>query len=186
MRLKYYLRGLGLGIIFTVIIMTIGNHSSKQTAGSDASEYQNSTQPATESLFKADTETESVSEQESESEKTVPDSSKPDNDISTDDITKDISTSDISDNTPADNTADNASDNNTQPQVNTTFTLTVSPSDTCRMISEKLQAAGVIDDAENFRVYMGQKGADHLIANGDHEIPYGASYDDIINILTQK
>ena len=159
MRLKYYLRGLGLGIIFTVIIMTIGNHSSKQTVGSDASEYQNSTQPATESLFKADTETESVSEQESESEKTVPDSSKPDNDISTDDITKDIST---------------------------TFTLTVSPSDTCRMIAEKLQAAGVIDDAENFRVYMGQKGADHLIANGDHEIPYGASYDDIINILTQK
>ena len=45
---------------------------------------------------------------------------------------------------------------------------------------------GIIDDAEKFRAYMGQKGVDHFIADGSHEIPYGASYDDIINILTQK
>ena len=54
------------------------------------------------------------------------------------------------------------------------------------MIAERLQAAGIIDDAEKFRAYMGQKGVDQFIADGNHEIPYGASYDDIINILTQK
>ena len=31
MRLKYYLRGLGLGIIFAVIIMMIGFHDNKQS-----------------------------------------------------------------------------------------------------------------------------------------------------------
>lgn len=31
MRLKYYLRGLGLGIIFAVIIMMIGFHGNKQS-----------------------------------------------------------------------------------------------------------------------------------------------------------
>ena len=43
-----------------------------------------------------------------------------------------------------------------------------------------------MDDAEQFRIYMGQKGADHFIADGEHIIPQGASYDDIITILTQK
>ena len=50
----------------------------------------------------------------------------------------------------------------------------------------KVFVGGIIDDAEKFRAYMGQKGVDHFIADGSHEIPYGASYDDIINILTQK
>lgn len=36
------------------------------------------------------------------------------------------------------------------------------------------------------QIYMGQKGADHFIADGEHVIPQGASYDDIITILTQK
>ena len=31
MRLKYYLRGLGIGIIFAVIIMMIGFHDNKQS-----------------------------------------------------------------------------------------------------------------------------------------------------------
>ena len=38
----------------------------------------------------------------------------------------------------------------------------------------------------NFVYIWGQKGADHFIADGEHVIPQGASYDDIITILTQK
>lgn len=53
-------------------------------------------------------------------------------------------------------------------------------------IAEKLKALNLVDDAEQFRIYMGQKGADHFIADGEHVIPQGASYDDIITILTQK
>lgn len=43
-----------------------------------------------------------------------------------------------------------------------------------------------VKKAEDIRIYMGQKGADHFIADGEHVIPQGASYDDIITILTQK
>lgn len=177
MRLKYYLRGLGLGIIFTVIIMNIGNHNSNQTATSDASEYQNSTQSKAESLFESDTETKSQK---------VSDSSKPDNNKNTEEMTNVISTDSTSDNTSVDELTEDVSSNNTHPQENTTFTITVLPSDTCRTISERLQAAGIIDDSEKFRIYVGEKGVDHLIADGDHEIPYGSSYDDIINILIQN
>lgn len=62
----------------------------------------------------------------------------------------------------------------------------VTSQDTCRTIAEKLKALNLVDDAEQFRIYMGQKGADHFIADGEHIIPQGASYDDIITILTQK
>lgn len=68
----------------------------------------------------------------------------------------------------------------------TTYTITVTSQDTCRTIAEKLKALNLVDDAEQFRIYMGQKGADHFIADGEHVIPQGASYDDIITILTQK
>lgn len=53
-------------------------------------------------------------------------------------------------------------------------------------LEDKLKALNLVDDAEQFRIYMGQKGADHFIADGEHVIPQGASYDDIITILTQK
>lgn len=68
----------------------------------------------------------------------------------------------------------------------TTYTISVTSQDTCRTIAEKLKALNLVDDAEQFRIYMGQKGADHFIADGEHIIPQGASYDDIITILTQK
>ncbi|WP_455720966.1 hypothetical protein [Agathobacter sp.] len=180
MRLKYYLRGLGLGIIFTVIIMTIGSHTSK--AKTDPA--------ATESLSKANTELSTEYHKSTKQIKdTQADTSKADDsqadDISTSEITNDITTDEITGSEASSDTSDTP-DASAQPEVKTTFTINVSGSDTCRMIAERLQAAGIVDDSEKFRIYMGQKGADHLIADGDHEIPYGASYDDIINILTQK
>lgn len=82
----------------------------------------------------------------------------------------------------------NKSDQETvEPQdAVTTYTISVTSQDTCRTIAEKLKALNLVDDAEQFRIYMGQKGADHFIADGEHVIPQGASYDDIITILTQK
>lgn len=180
MRLKYYLRGLGLGIIFTVIIMTIGSHTSK--AKTDPA--------ATESISGTNTEfSTEIRKSTKQIKSTQTDTSKDDSsqadDISTSEITGDITTDEIT-GSEASSEASDTPDAPAQPDTKTTFTINVSGSDTCRMISERLQAAGLIDDSEKFRIYMGQKGADHLIADGDHEIPYGASYDDIINILTQK
>lgn len=79
-----------------------------------------------------------------------------------------------------------AADASYQREAVTTYTISVTSQDTCRTIAEKLKALNLVDDAEQFRIYMGQKGADHFIADGEHVIPQGASYDDIITILTQK
>ena len=202
MRLKYYLRGLGLGIIFAVFIMMVGyrNHGSSMSDSQIIEKAKALGMVETEdsSGMKTDNKT------DGKTDKKI-DTSEPDTSTADTSTAEDTQTG--TDNTDADNTTDTANADTTapsdaaatdpaasdaagtdaaQPQQNTTFTITVGGGDTCRMIAERLQTAGIIDDAEKFRVYMGQKGVDQFIADGSHEIPYGASYDDIINILTQK
>lgn len=201
MRLKYYLRGLGLGIIFAVFIMMVGyhNHGSSMSDSEIIEKAKALGMVETEdsSGMKSDKKTDNKTDEKSD-KKT--DTSEPDTTIADTSAAEDTQTG--TDNTDADNIAGTADADTTapsdvtatdsvasdaaQPQQNTTFTVTVGSGDTCRMIAERLQAAGIIDDAEKFRAYMGQKGVDQFIADGSHEIPYGASYDDIINILTQK
>lgn len=202
MRLKYYLRGLGLGIIFAVIIMMVGyrNHGSSMSDSQIIEKAKTLGMVETEnsSEMKTDNKTDNKTDEKIDTSES---------DTSTADTSTDEDTQTGTDNTDADNTdgtanadttapsdaaatdpaaSDTAGTDAAQPQQNTTFTITVGGGDTCRMIAERLQTAGIIDDAEKFRVYMGQKGVDQFIADGSHEIPYGASYDDIINILTQK
>lgn len=201
MRLKYYLRGLGLGIIFAVFIMMVGyrNHGSSMSDSEIIEKAKALGMVETEdsSGMKSDRKTDNKTDEKSD--KKI-DTSEPDTTIADTSAAEDTQTG--TDNTDADNIAgtadvdttapsdvaatDSAASDAAQPQQNTTFTVTVGSGDTCRMIAERLQAAGIIDDAEKFRAYMGQKGVDQFIADGNHEIPYGASYDDIINILTQK
>lgn len=181
MRLKYYLRGLGLGIIFAVIIMMIGFHDNKQSMSD------------TEIIEKAKTlgmvEAKNISgtvADEYNSEKT--DSSAANSDASSQ-KTETEQDSQMQDSQTA---QEDTQQEDTQPAADakqetvTTYTISVTSQDTCRTIAEKLKALNLVDDAEQFRIYMGQKGADHFIADGEHVIPQGASYDDIITILTQK
>ena len=181
MRLKYYLRGLGLGIIFAVIIMMIGFHDNKQSMSD------------TEIIEKAKTlgmvEAKNISgtvADEYNSEKT--DSSAANSDASSQKAETEQDSQMQDSQTAQEDTQQEA----TQPAADakqetvTTYTISVTSQDTCRTIAEKLKALNLVDDAEQFRIYMGQKGADHFIADGEHVIPQGASYDDIITILTQK
>ena len=206
MRLKYYLRGLGLGIIFAVFIMMVGyrNHGSSMSDSQIIEKAKALGMVETEDSSGMKTDNKTDNKTDGKTDKKI-DSSEPDTSTADTSTAEDTQTG--TDNTDADNTTDTAAADTTvpadaaatdttasdaagtdaaQPQQNTTFTITVAGGDTCRMIAERLQTAGIIDDAEKFRVYMGQKGVDQFIADGSHEIPYGASYDDIINILTQK
>lgn len=192
MRLKYYLRGLGLGIIFAVIIMMIGFHGNKQSmsdteiiekaktlgmveakniSGTVADEY-NSEKTDSSAANSDDSSQKAETEQDSQ----MQDSQTAQEDTQQEDTQQEAA-----------QPAADAKQETVEPQdAVTTYTISVTSQDTCRTIAEKLKALNLVDDAEQFRIYMGQKGADHFIADGEHVIPQGASYDDIITILTQK
>lgn len=192
MRLKYYLRGLGLGIIFAVIIMMIGFHGNKQSMSDTEIIEKAKTLGMVEAKNISGTVADEYNSEETDSSATNSDASSQKAETEQDSQMQDSQTA--QEDTQQEDTqqeaaqpAADAKQETVEPQdAVTTYTISVTSQDTCRTIAEKLKALNLVDDAEQFRIYMGQKGADHFIADGEHVIPQGASYDDIITILTQK
>lgn len=192
MRLKYYLRGLGLGIIFAVIIMMIGFHGNKQSMSDTEIIEKAKTLGMVEAKNISGTVADEYNSEKTDSSAANSDASSPKNETEQDSQMQDSQTA--QEDTQKEDTqqeatqpAADAKQETVEPQdAVTTYTISVTSQDTCRTIAEKLKALNLVDDAEQFRIYMGQKGADHFIADGEHVIPQGASYDDIITILTQK
>lgn len=192
MRLKYYLRGLGLGIIFAVIIMMIGFHDNKQSMSDTEIIEKAKTLGMVEAKNISRTVADEYNSEKTDSSATNSDASSQKAETEQDSQMQDSQTA--QEDTQQEDTqqeaaqpAADAKQETVEPQdAVTTYTISVTSQDTCRTIAEKLKALNLVDDAEQFRIYMGQKGADHFIADGEHVIPQGASYDDIITILTQK
>ena len=61
--------------------------------------------------------------------------------------------------------------------------ITVVKGEVCRTLAEDLAAAGLIEDAEEFRKYMGSHNYADSIHVGEFEIPRGSTYEEIANIL---
>ena len=182
MRLKYYLRGLGLGIIFAVIIMMIGFHDNKQSMSDTEIIEKAKTLGMVEAKNISGTVADEYNSEKTDSSATNSDASSQKAETEQDSQMQDSQTAQEDTQQAAD-----AKQETVEPQdAVATYTISVTSQDTCRTIAEKLKALNLVDDAEQFRIYMGQKGADHFIADGEHVIPQGASYDDIITILTQK
>lgn len=192
MRLKYYLRGLGLGIIFAVIIMMIGFHGNKQSMSDTEIIEKAKTLGMVEAKNISGTVADEYNSEKTDSSAANSDDSSQKAETEQDSQMQDRQTA------QEDTQQEDTQQEDTQPAADakqetvepqdavTTYTISVTSQDTCRTIAEKLKALNLVDDAEQFRIYMGQKGADHFIADGEHVIPQGASYDDIITILTQK
>ena len=208
MRLRYYLRGLGLGILFAVIIIAI---CGKGTEGSlsDSQIMQRASElgmVSTENVknHTISNDTEAVKKENvQDTEPAVADNSTGNN-AATDNNAA-TGNNAVTDNAqqgqPADSQAQenqagtqNAADASTalQPEADSTpaetqyVTITVSEGEVCRDIATDLQSKGLVDDAEKFRIYMGETGYASFIHNGDFQIPVGASYEEIANILLRK
>lgn len=183
MRFKYYLRGLGLGIIFSVIILSINSKNNRQDLSDTqimekASELGMVMSPEDKETdeekennknnTQETTENQGLQEESSQISETSDDSSLP---------SEIPDSSETANNTPANDVI--STDTPAEP-----ISITVEIGENCRSIAHKIQSAGLISDAEDFRIYMGKKGIANYIKTGTHEIPVGASYDEIANILT--
>ena len=178
MKLKYYLRGLGIGIIVTTIIlvscfsmqkpkmtdeqiiekaaqlgMIMPEQNSAVIAEPEETEQKNEQQIAAEKL-----------QQETETQMEVP--KEPETETPQESVVSDTEN------------AENAEQTQQEP-----FTLVVNRGDVCRTMCENLAANGVIDDSEGLRKYLSEVGYASFISAGTYQIPYHASYEEITNIL---
>jgi len=179
MKLKYYLRGVGLGVIVATLIMTVSsvvhnNNLSTERIMKEAKKL---------GMIMPESETEDYMEASSAEDEDATGSSDVTGSESVKDneSVKDSESETVNEGTQ--NTSEAESESEVTVPAGTLITLTVSPGDYARQVAEKLYASKLIDDAEAFRVYLGNKGYGQRIRVGTFQIPMGSTYDEILQII---
>lgn len=218
MKLKYYLRGLAVGILVTTVVLMIAGKGHGTTMTDDeviarakqlGMVMEDSKTGDKEDLFsgkdnkKEDTEsTQSTEKQEQKTENkndsNPPDENKQETTGSSENQTgqqQDAATQDQQQNADAgqnpdtqqnaDSAQQSAQDSQdaSAPEEPQYVEVIVSPGEYCRAVSEDLASKGLVSDSESFRKYMLEIKQDELISSGVYQIPVGASYEDIAQIL---
>lgn len=188
MKLKYYLRGMGVGIIVTTVVLMIIFSFHKQETLSDD---QIRERAAALGMVMAD----EVSDSGKLSD-TLPDDT-PDTAL---DQTSSIA--ETQDDNEKDNDKDNEKDNKKDDKKDTSddksetkdndvetveqIELSIVGGEYSDAVCKKLKRAGVIDDADDFNKYLSEGGYDSLIQPGTYIIPKDADYDTIIRLITER
>lgn len=181
MKLKYYLRGLGMGIIFATLVMTVSsvvhnNNLSEETIIKEAKKL-GMIMPETEEtkggLWGNKEETETAGNTE---------------DITSTENVEDTETQVEDTEVPA---SEESSFEEKEPVVvqNGNVTLievSVYPGDNARQVAERLYQYGLVEDSESFRLYLGETGYAKVLAVGEYYVPVGATYEEICNVLMRK
>lgn len=208
MRLKYYLRGVGIGIVVTTIIfmISISLHKNEIEPQNAAAENDKSTTVSEAEKNVKETEADGTETEETDTGKTdladtqasdKSDADKPDADKS-DEKKADGSKPDADsseEKKPSEGTAkDDAasgqkpSDTDAKPKDKNTekVRFEIKGGEFSDTICQKLKTAGLIDDAKAFNDFLVQKDYDNGILPGVYDIPKGATYEEIAALLTTK
>ena len=206
MKLKYYLRGLGIGMIVTALILGI-SFSNRQDQTSqimtddqireraaelgmvDSSELtlaalQNSEKQPTEGTPEETTQTQEQNNIEAEPETTVPAETQatvePETTQESEATTEPEPEKTVGPETTAEPEVTEA------PQRTQTASITIQRGDDSGSASRRLYEAGLVENAKAFDNYLCNNGYSRSINPGTYEIAPGASEEEIAKIITGK
>lgn len=167
MKLKYYMRGLGIGICVTTVILIIAfaftnNNISDEEIINRAKKL---------GMVEANTST--ISEAKAN---TTIDNNSSDNNSS------DTNGNAVSSNNISNNESETITNNTTDNDV----VFTINDGESSRVVIERLQDMGIINDAYSFNKYVNDRGIDNLLQNGTFKIRKGISEEDLANLLITK
>lgn len=195
-----YLRGLGIGIVVTALLMgfssgkkqTMTDEEIKSKAAALGMVEQESVlkpviteepEPAetaekpepevSEQQAPADTQAEPETEEASEPEETKAEEGKPEETKKADD-------------TAADNSEEKTEKKDDQVKTSGTFTIEIAGGSGSETVCALLEKGGAISSASDFDKYLCDHGYDHKIRAGKYKIPAGADYETIAHIITGK
>lgn len=157
MKLKYYLRGFGLGIILTAVIMIIVTNSSRKELSN------------TEIIHKAE---ELGMVMNHESKTTAKDDKKS--------TTVNQQLNDLK--KPTNSTNQDKPTNKVQELVS----IVVQKGEVSDTIADKLCQAGLVTDAKVFNKFLTDNKYDGILLTGTFNIPKGSTAEEIAKILTTK
>lgn len=212
MKLKYYLRGLGIGILITTVILSLAGIGRKnmtdeeivkrakelgmvestllsdlpdQTKAEEVRPTEPETPEPETSLQPETSEQENSAEPEAGPgpETLEPEvSPEPEETASTPEIPA------APEETPVapEETPVSPKDGNPDTPAGETVTLVIGRGESSTTVSKNLKKAGIVEDAAAFDRFLCNNGYDKKIITGTYEIPYGASEEEIAKIITRK
>ena len=184
MKLKYYMRGLGIGIILTTLILTIANPKEKL---SDTEVIKRA--KALGMVDAKELEDKSLSKVLENSKLTLAPSVTPTIALTPEPtITPEPTQVPTPKPTLAPTQAVEIPANEDRDGVNTgeLITFSVVPGMSSGKVAAMLVEKGLIKDADDFNQYIVKVGKASVIRVGDYTLPKGASYEDIITKITTK
>ncbi|MBR3770760.1 MAG: hypothetical protein IKL07_00670 [Clostridium sp.] len=178
MKLKYYLRGLGIGIIITTIILMIANSGYKKELTDEeiiARAERLGMVMKEDPLFsnsKLDKDSESMVDTETVQESET---------AANTEVAKETEMLENSE-----EAFETESETETESEIvvaGEVYHLVIPSGSMPRAICNELEENGVIESAESLRKYLGEVGYAKIIKVGEYEIPYGATNEEVYEIL---
>ena len=196
MKLKYYLRGLGIGILVTTVILSLAGVGRKNMTDEEVVKRAKELGMAESTLLSDlpdQTKTDEVRPTEPETslqpETSEPEAGpEPEEPASTPETPAAPEETTTTQETPAapEETPVSTEDGNPDTPPGETFTLVIGRGESSTTVSKNLQKAGIVEDAAAFDRFLCNNGYDKKIITGTYEIPYGASEEEIAKIITRK
>lgn len=195
MKLKYYLRGLGIGIIVTAVIMGIssGGKTEKLTDAQILARAKELEQENDVLTQLTEAETQELEANAEEEKKELP-ATETDTQLETagSEAAKEAAQAEAGKDKPNDPQAENTGDAKTEetvqtePETEESFVVAVYPGEGSYMICRKLAELGLVESADIYDRFLCQNGYDKRLCTGNFEIKAGSSAEEIAKILTKS
>lgn len=214
MKIRYYLRGLGIGILFTSIFFLVSNGSSNQTMSDEQIKARAKELGMTESTVLADISVKETIEETVEAtmetvveESTVEEvnsvaeteevvteeteTAEAETEIVEESVSEEESVEETSEVEEPASEAEQKPDSTTQEEQNAApntspVTIMVNRGEGSDTVSRRLQEVGLVADAYEYDRYLMANGYDKKIGAGEHVIQAGATWEEIAKELCNR
>ncbi|MBO5166920.1 MAG: hypothetical protein J6B90_10045 [Lachnospiraceae bacterium] len=212
MKLKYYLRGLGIGILVTIIIVVVSGAGKNTMTDEEIKDRARelgmiestvlapspSVEPDGTETPKPDTEPEATETLEPSAEPEATETPEPSAEPEATETPRPSTEPEVTE-TPEPSTEPEVTETpkpSTEPEETTTpndnvgtgetVTIVIANGESSVTVSKTLEAAGLIESASDYDRYLCDNGYDKKIRTGTYEIPVGADEEEIALIITRR
>ncbi|MCR5785407.1 MAG: hypothetical protein K6G40_07190 [Eubacterium sp.] len=186
MRFKYYLRGIGIGILTaTIILMIVIN--AKGGIMTDEKVVKRATQLGY--VLQSEEESQTVEEKyaSGDAEEETAETDTAEDTVSEEDAAEDTSDNESeTEDTAEETAAEDTEEDTTVHEESFTVSFTVGNADGSETVSRNLYEAGLIDDADDYNDYLIDNGYERKLRTGTYTIESGLSYEEITDILLRR
>ncbi|MCQ2549347.1 MAG: hypothetical protein MJ134_04820 [Lachnospiraceae bacterium] len=193
MKLKYYLRGLGIGILVTVFLVarlqggSTAPDATEQELAEETQYLQELEQPEKEEGFLDNTEIlqemEAAEEpvQEAEEEQPAVEEEVAEEETAALEETEPVEEIAAEEEKPADDTKPETIESAEQFAI-----IPIYSGEGSETVARRLQDSGVVSSATAFDKFLCQQGYDRKLVVGQHEVPFAATEEEIAQILCKR